>query len=501
MNDAAPRWPLLVVAVVAGVLAFWDLGAESLWFDEAWSVELASRDLSVTLSEYVESNREGPPLYFVVLHEWMAVFGQSEAAVRALSALASVITACCLYLLFGRAFGWRVGLASSVLTAALPASVHIAQEARNYSMLTALLCLGLLCTLRFLDRPSVGNALVLTLVNLAALFTHHLAIEGVVVQNLMFLCARDRKPGLWTQWMLSQGLLVVTLLPALLLLPQKEAVASWVPMPNANSLLNALAVFTGGGFIENPFAARDIGLRVSVPSVSACVVGGLFACVGLVAAVRQYRHGSSHARAGALVVLGMISMAILLPLVVSYVAAPAFIPRYYIHGAPFFAMLMMLGASFLMRGGWRFWVASALLFGLALAGTVEELSYRTKDNWREAARLVEDGLQPGDAVVVTDERGLVPFTYYYSGGVEPQAIPGRRGRPLATAADIQEASALVPLAGSLWLVLPWGGSQDGGRNHLWATFESSPRWFERIDGKAFRGDWGGVLVLRYRKRS
>jgi len=55
---------------------------EGLWCDEAFSWALASKGsalLPLTARDF------NPPLYYLVLHTWMAIVGTSEVAMRSLS--------------------------------------------------------------------------------------------------------------------------------------------------------------------------------------------------------------------------------------------------------------------------------------------------------------------------------------------------------------------------------------------------------------------------------
>lgn len=61
---------------------------QSLWRDEAFSVLVAERPLSFFLSKLTFE----PPVYYILLHFWMKIFGNSEIAVRALSLAAFALS-------------------------------------------------------------------------------------------------------------------------------------------------------------------------------------------------------------------------------------------------------------------------------------------------------------------------------------------------------------------------------------------------------------------------
>ena len=93
----------VAVVVAAGLpLRFWT--RSGLWLDEALTVDVARLPLH-ELSNALKHDG-APPLYYVLLHFWMGLFGQSNDAVRALSGVFAVLTLPVGYLC-GRRFGGR----------------------------------------------------------------------------------------------------------------------------------------------------------------------------------------------------------------------------------------------------------------------------------------------------------------------------------------------------------------------------------------------------------
>ncbi len=82
-NDVQSLVLLGVVVLVGALLRTWHIGSKSLWIDEAFSVWIARQSLSEALSWLVRIDQH-PPLYYLLLHYWMTLFGDSEAVVRSL---------------------------------------------------------------------------------------------------------------------------------------------------------------------------------------------------------------------------------------------------------------------------------------------------------------------------------------------------------------------------------------------------------------------------------
>jgi len=141
------RSPFILAAISIGVLLRTStLNHHSLWLDEAFSVIAAStHSASAIWSPGVDAIH--PPLYYLVLHAFLSLFGVSEIAARLPSALASIANIGLIWWLGQRLFpGRSVGVVAALLLAVSPLDFWYAQEARMYEMVTTaglVLALGL----------------------------------------------------------------------------------------------------------------------------------------------------------------------------------------------------------------------------------------------------------------------------------------------------------------------------------------------------------------------
>ncbi|GIV83227.1 MAG: hypothetical protein KatS3mg052_0234 [Candidatus Roseilinea sp.] len=129
-----PDWLILgAILILAIVLRVHKIGAQSLWYDEGNSARIAERSLALIVEGAAGDIH--PPLYYIALKYWRAVFGESEAALRSFSAVCSVLTVLFAYLIGRDAFGRHVGLVAAFLLAVMPFAIYYAQEARMYALL------------------------------------------------------------------------------------------------------------------------------------------------------------------------------------------------------------------------------------------------------------------------------------------------------------------------------------------------------------------------------
>ena len=130
------RFTLLAILLLASFLRFYCLDAQSFWNDEGNSARIAERTLDLIL-EGAEGDIH-PPGYYLLLHYWRALFGQSEFALRSLSAVAGLALVVFTYLLGHHLFGQATGLMAALLGAISPFAIYYSQEARMYAPLAAL---------------------------------------------------------------------------------------------------------------------------------------------------------------------------------------------------------------------------------------------------------------------------------------------------------------------------------------------------------------------------
>ncbi len=132
---ARPRFDLCLVVVLMGVAIAlrWRTIATSYWGDEAIAIGIATHSIG-SLPHYLV-NDGSPPLYYVVLHYWMDVFGRSEVATHALSLIPAVMAVPASWWAGNRLFGHWAARAAAAMVATCAYLDYYATETRMYSWL------------------------------------------------------------------------------------------------------------------------------------------------------------------------------------------------------------------------------------------------------------------------------------------------------------------------------------------------------------------------------
>src|SRR4051794_40021741 len=143
---------LAVLGIVLGLaLVAWSVYVrsrafhEAYWIDEGLSIGIAKHSFFDIPSVLRQDG--APPLYYMLLHFWIGLFGTKEVATHALSLVFATLT-----IPLGLWAGWKFfgrwgGIVAGVLCAGNPFLTTYAQETRQYSLVVLL---SLLATVFFL---------------------------------------------------------------------------------------------------------------------------------------------------------------------------------------------------------------------------------------------------------------------------------------------------------------------------------------------------------------
>jgi uncharacterized membrane protein len=147
-----------------------------------------------------------PPLYQLMLHDLVLVFGNHEIIMRSLSVIFSLMTVALLVALGAEIFSFEIGLSAAAIWALSPLAILYGSWARNYAMLLALLTGQLFLLWRLRRRASIGGVLMCVLAATTALYTHLASALFLGAEAAML--ARDfwrgrRSGGAWLALLIS----------------------------------------------------------------------------------------------------------------------------------------------------------------------------------------------------------------------------------------------------------------------------------------------------------
>ena len=463
----AALWLLLGVVALAALLRFWGLGRESLWLDEATSLVVAQNPPAAIVS--LTTADIHPPVYYLLLHVWL-IFGQSEVALRSLSAVIGVLTVLALYGFSRTLWGPATAILAALLLAASPHHIWYSQEARMYGLVTLWAVLSSWLIALAWERRKwpywAGYVLAVTL----GMYTHYYMGFVVLAQNLFagYMLLRQRlERSLLRDWVMAQLAWIILFAPWMptVLRQVSEGGGKWVAIgvgrPSWRDLWDAFIAFTiGFGQQGLPVWLR----RVIYGIYLAIVAGALWAIWGPRRKAPRPAAGWTIREKGLFCVLLCAA-----PIGIAWLASqvkPMYSLRYLLPCLPVFCLLIAGGLRAMVRR-WELLGLSlaGLLVVINLAGTWTMQGTSQKPDWRSLAAYLVQEARAGDVVVPEPFWNAKPLGYYAS---DKLAIYD--GVPLPATADGVAGAISGATAGRsrLWLVEDVG--HYGDRERLLAGY-------------------------------
>jgi uncharacterized membrane protein len=399
-----PAWVSRVPAwlwIGAGLVALMALSAfmrsrylsGQYWMDEAITTGVALHPLGQIPG--VLRHDGNPPLYYMLLHVWMSLFGSSETATHSLSLLCGVLTIPLGGWAGWKLFGRRAGIMAALLFAFNAWLTAYAQETRMYELMGLLGVAGTAgFILGFVYRER--RWLILFAVSLALmLYTHSWGVfffAGSAISLIPALISTDDRRGLLRDAIFAFVGAGILYLPwvANLLYQVAHTAAPWDSSPKFGAPVQISRNVLGGDRIT------------MVLLLSAAV--GLFPLF-----LKRYRMSREWTTVWTLIALPVATLALAW---ISSQLTPAWAPRYF---APVIGALLLLIAWGCSRAG----IVGLLGIGLAIVFLANPKSFtpQYKSDMRDVAGEIGPMMHPGDLVVVGQPEQTPLAWYYLPGGL------------------------------------------------------------------------------------
>jgi hypothetical protein len=378
-------WAMAGVVVVGIGLRFFSTSA--LWLDEALSVNIARLPVGDMLDALRHDGH--PPLYYLLLHAWMAVVGEGDTAVRALSGIIGIATLPVAWWAGRRLAGVAGGRWALVVFALSPYAIRYSTETRMYSLVMLLVLGGYLILDDALKAPTWGRLAALAGISGALLLTHYwafylLATVGALLALRWWRTPEARPATLRVMIALALG--GVLFLPWLggFLYQGSHTGTPWGSPYRPTELVQTTLNDLGGGLFSEAF------LSGSVVIVLALVA--LFATRATNDEMTLDLRTTPVVRRELLVVIGTAAIGT----IVGYATSATYQSRYAAVFAPFVLLAVAVGIT-RFRGPSRLVAAGAWVV-LSVFGIVW-LQYFERTQSEAVAAAVAERAEPGDLVV------------------------------------------------------------------------------------------------------
>jgi hypothetical protein len=484
------RHPWLVCTLliaVALLLDIYDLGKPSIWFDEAFSVELARQPVPV-LWRTIFGPEPNMELYYLLLHFWLrltALVGLPpvEWVVRLPSAVCAALSTGVIFWLGRRYLGTFIAAVAAFLYACNYLQLIYAQQTRAYALQLLLLSLAWLALLSALQNDHGQKrwwclyvlmtvlAVYAHLFSLLILFSQCVAIAGLFVLSPQWRALLRRRGLVFVGALLLIGLLSIPMFIESL----HGAKTGWLPVPRLPELLSLLTIISG----DNIRYLSVTGLYL----LCGVLLIGFALLVRRVAGLSRWMHAHPRISHGfeplaALWPFVWIMLCwLLLPVILSYIVSQGslrlFSTRYLVVIVPPFCFLVVLGVAVFRQYVVRI-ILCCILLGSAILVVPHYYQNAQVEDWGTAVHWMSARYQPGDGLVCYDNtvtQGCQIAVEYYldaypqgayfaanSPGAfswekyslnEPQENPALALQPAALAAFAQQHTRLFMITGRI----------------------------------------------------
>ena len=451
-------------------ITFWlgthDLEVQSLWPDEAYSWEIASKPLTA-IGQDVLSDQIHVPGYYFLLHYWQEPAGSSPYSMRFFSVLAGVAAVAALTSLVRSIAGARAAVLAGLLAAVHPFLLYYLQETRMYSLLLAVVLIELRLLVRCIRRPASWRWFGYGGMAAASLYTHYTAVVLLPVAALTPALLKGRD---WRLLRTNAGVLLT-------------ACALFVPWALFGiRQFNTFAPLTGGHVNPGRFLS-DYALAANLGEVSFETRQQLAASVApwlFVAAVTALvMLGVVRKRAGFWLVLFLVPTALVIGIAIN---GRDFSPRYAIASLAGYVPLVALGLLALPKLALRVVCGAVVIGGFLWCDRLyfTDPEFQRQD-FRGAVAYAMDHAVPSDAIILLSDVPLRRIWHYY-GPSEPEP------RSVRPPTDDALRSAI--------------GDSDRAELVLWQDFDDDPQhrvkaWLDREQHSIFGWGSGEVAVYGY----
>lgn len=417
---------ILILLSVAVNLFF--LFRQSIRLDEAQSIWVSTKSVPAILK--IDGQDVQVPLYTLLLHFWLQIFGTDISISRVLSLIFYVATIPLLYLFIKRVSNDKIAFLGIVLFAFSPFISWYSYEARTYTIFTFLITLNNLYFFKMLKSSGNNGKFIFLLSAILGIYTHYFFLFFLLTQalyvlyllifsylkqmnvnkNLFFWFQHENLRKFYTFYFLISIISFISFMPWFLYLVKLGFASNTqpvLPRPNSYSVIQLFANFIFG--FQNPI------YQALVVALWPLLVILLFIV---------FTRKSKDALSNVGYFLTMTFVPVFLIYFSSLFLKPIFLARYLIFVTPtLFALLAWLIVNYSRK---YFILVSLAILGILLFFLFNQNNSPNtpeKESYQSVVSYLNSYTSYDDIVAVSAPFTVYPIEYYYTGKAKIVTIP------------------------------------------------------------------------------
>ncbi len=382
---------LILILMLSFLLRIHKLSAESLWFDEASSVANSKR----SVIEIIASQGVHPPLYHIILHFWMILFGDSEFSIRFLSVIFGVASIYVIYHFGNLIFNKDIGVISAFILSISLFHIRYSQEVRFYSLLALLVLLSNYYFVKIMKEKNIKHTVAYVIFTTIMIYTHIFGVFYIIIHNIYYLLIYRKNTKFW---FVVQGAVLLLFIPWITVLLKQiikivetGGSVAWIPRPTLLTLNNTFKLFAGS----------EMNLYIFTILFIAGLITSRF--------YKQFYMDEFNDR---IFLLLWLFFPILTSFTISLIYKPIYYYKYLIGSLP--ALILLVSKGILnFRKSLTILILIMVLIVFAISSVKQYYEVIEKEQWREVANYIENNKRDSDFVLLYVNYMQIPFKYYY----------------------------------------------------------------------------------------
>ncbi len=400
---------LFILAAIIMLANLFLLYRQSIRLDESQSIWVATKPLSAIIP-YIAKDVH-VPLYFILLHFWMQIFGTDITIIRLLSFIFFILSLPTIYIITKESSTKKIAILTIILIIFSPFIMWFTLEARMYTLLILITSINHFFFLRLYNGDGKNGKVEYVISAALGLYTHYffiffLASQAIYVLYEAIYIKKATFGKIFFFLLISAGM---CFLPWVIYVLTQGGIANTQPLIGRPSTFNIFQTMVN--FI---FGFQKYNIQAVLVSLWPLLLILFFVVF------TQKRQIKIHNIEYFLITT---FLPVLLVFVISYIK-PIFLPRYLIFITP--TMFFIL-AWLLVNGTHKL---SPLVTTTMLAVMILFLIYQNssastpvKEDYRDVVTYASKAATPQDLIVVTAPFTIYPIEYYYNGAARLTTMP------------------------------------------------------------------------------
>lgn len=238
---------VLLLIILNVILKSLYLGSQEIDIDEPFSIYHSQAKIFEIFR--MLPNENNPPLFFILLHFWIKLFGASPIAVRSLPMIFSSLAVIFVYGIGKINYSKVLGLGAALIYTFSNLNMFHAHDTRVYTLFVLLAVMSMHYFFLYIKKVNIKYLILFSIANVLLIYSHFFGFFILILQALCVLVIKELRKKIFKNFLLSILIEFIAYLPYLYIFTTRFLLSSggtWVPKPDFSSLYGRLWMFSNG---------------------------------------------------------------------------------------------------------------------------------------------------------------------------------------------------------------------------------------------------------------